>query len=40
MILGEDYDYSVDMWALGVILFELLTGKKPFSAYNEQKTEE
>jgi len=24
-----------DLWALGVIMFELFTGKKPFSGKNE-----
>lgn len=25
-----DYDYGVDIWALGIIYFELLTGTVPF----------
>eukprot|EP01083_Nonionella_stella_P298502 1013151_1 len=28
----EEYSYSVDLWALGITLCELLTGKKPFKS--------
>ena len=36
-MLGESYDYRVDIWSLGVLMFELLTGKAPFDA---EETEE
>ncbi|CAH0380924.1 unnamed protein product [Bemisia tabaci] len=30
ILRGEDYDFSVDWWALGVLLFEMLAGRSPF----------
>lgn len=30
IIKGEKYDKSVDIWALGTICYELLTGKPLF----------
>lgn len=30
MIMGKNYGYSVDMWALGVMIYRLLTGRMPF----------
>lgn len=30
MLRGEDYDFSVDWWALGVLMFEMLAGRSPF----------
>jgi serine/threonine protein kinase len=34
LINEEAYDYSIDIWALGVLLYELLHGKTPFSSAN------
>ena len=28
--LRKGYTFAVDVWAIGVLLFELLTGKAPF----------
>lgn len=30
MIQGKSYDYRVDIWALGILLYELLHGNAPF----------
>ena len=30
MVEGKMYDYSVDIWALGILLYELLHGCAPF----------
>ena len=30
ILLKRDYNHKVDIWALGISIFELLTGKAPF----------
>ena len=30
VLLGDEYDESVDIWALGVILYEMLSKENPF----------
>ena len=31
MINGLSYDYTIDIWALGILLYELLHGFSPFT---------
>lgn len=37
ILRGEGYDYRVDIWSLGVLISELVSGKTPFQAANTQK---
>uniref|UniRef100_A0A3B3TFQ4 Protein kinase C n=1 Tax=Paramormyrops kingsleyae TaxID=1676925 RepID=A0A3B3TFQ4_9TELE len=30
ILRGEDYSFSVDWWALGVLMFEMMAGRSPF----------
>lgn len=34
---GKLYNYKVDMWSLGVTIFEALTGNTPFTARNKEE---
>ena len=36
IICNKKYDMSVDWWALGIMVYEMLYGKLPFIANNEQ----
>ena len=37
VIKGEKYDFNVDLWSIGVLTYELLTGSVPFDATNKQE---
>lgn len=34
ILLSIGHDYSVDFWSLGIVLFEMLSGKSPFTSYD------
>jgi aurora kinase len=35
LILFEGYDYSIDLWAFGVLIFEVCTGNPPFQSAHD-----
>ena len=35
---GEEYDYCCDIWSLGVLMYYLLCGNKPFKGNTEEET--
>jgi len=36
MIQNKKHDFRLDIWCLGILLFELLHGKAPFPGKNDQ----
>ncbi|KAK3393081.1 kinase-like domain-containing protein [Podospora didyma] len=38
VLRGEEYDFTVDYWSLGCMLFEALTGFPPFAGANADET--
>ena len=38
ILQGVDYDMTVDLWCLGVLTYELMTGKAPFYHISRKET--
>lgn len=38
MVVGTAYDHSVDIWSLGVLMYECLVGKAPFEGATHDAT--
>lgn len=38
MVTGQSHTAAVDLWAIGILCFEFLTGKPPFEADDQSKT--
>lgn len=38
MVIDKPHDHSVDLWAFGILIYELLVGKPPFEHQDERTT--
>jgi len=40
VLRGEHYDHKADVWSVGCLFYEMLTGFMPFTGYNHQNLRE
>ncbi|CEG81465.1 Putative AGC/RSK/RSKP70 protein kinase [Rhizopus microsporus] len=38
ILMGLEYDDTVDWWSFGILIFDMITGSPPFSSTNRKKT--
>ncbi|KAI8881359.1 Pkinase-domain-containing protein [Backusella circina FSU 941] len=38
ILMGLEYDNTVDWWSLGILIYDMMTGSPPFSSNNRKKT--
>lgn len=35
IVKGEEYDEKIDLWAVGILTYELIVGRIPFKIWSE-----
>lgn len=38
MVQGKEYDFSVDVWSVGILTYELIMGSAPFYGKDHDET--